>query len=130
MVTAEFDEQLGIMRFTLRGEISLSMIVGAAMSWMKSDDYRPATPALWDMRNSDWSQVNIEFRHVGASIVKEINQYRPSGVRVAWVVDTLTESSLIETIYGTENWNTKWQAFTSLDEAINWLLAPLEDEPA
>lgn len=121
MVNAEYDTQSGIMRFTLRGKINLSTVVGAVLTWMKSADYVPSTPALWDMRDCDWSAINMEFSHVGQSIVEEINQHRPVGIRVAWVVDTLTESSLIDDIYGAESWNTDWRAFTQIDDAIEWL---------
>ena len=61
MITAEYDKDLNVMRFTLRGRISLSMMVGAALAWMKSSNYQPDAPALWDLRDSDWSQINIKF---------------------------------------------------------------------
>jgi hypothetical protein len=128
MITAEYDRKLNVMRFTLRGKISLSMMVGAALAWMKSSNYQPDAPAVWDLRDSDWSQINIEFSHVGKRIVAEINQYRPSNIRVAWLVDTLTESSIIETIYGSEDWRSKWRAFTSEEEAIRWLTEPVTDK--
>lgn len=121
MVKAEFNEDLGIMCFTLRGEITLSTLVRTALSWMRSDDFRPQAGALWDLRSSDWSRVNSEFAHVGPDIIAEINQYRPGHARVAWVVDTATEASLIDSIYATQDWNSTWRAFTSTEAATEWL---------
>ncbi len=121
MIGFEVDVPRQMLRYRCSGEVNLLQVEQALVRTVDSDRRALCRACLCDLRGC---LVEISRSDI-LILLPAINHIRASGLRlerVAFVVDLYTQAFMIDDVYRSHRWRSRWEVFFDPDEACAWCL--------
>jgi hypothetical protein len=120
-IDTHIEEDTGFRTHTVSGRVTLEEVRDILDGVYKDPDFKPAAPALWDMRDADIDVPTEDVRHLADFVGKLVGE--GTGGRVAIVVASDFEfgmARMYETILASQS-RKAMKVFRDPAEAKSWL---------
>lgn len=107
--------------FQFRGTVEQKDIKNRQDKWYGDDNFDPATPILWDLRDCSPGASFIDIEKSAHSVADRTESAHRTGRAAILVSSDLMEKTVHDMMHST-HWRHESKLFRDLDRAVAWLL--------